>query len=87
MANIYLVTYKADGDFMAEFMNIKQIADLYGCDDINDTTDHKVYRLAPDKEPERLKLQASWVQGIGHTVQLWEPDESEMIDEAEVIEH
>ena len=90
----YLVTYKADGEFMAEFMNIKQIADLYGCSDINDTTDHKVYRLSPDKEPEQLILCEEWVIGSGHMVRLWDPNdepteevEDQPIDEWKVIEH
>ena len=52
----YLMTYKSDGQFVSNLMNMWQIAILYGCSDYNETYDHAVYRLAPDAEPERLKI-------------------------------
>lgn len=66
---MYLITYMSDGDFAAEFMNIKQIASLYGCSDCNETSDHKVYLLTQGAEPERLVLQEEWEKGL-HMVVL-----------------
>lgn len=60
---MYLVTYQADGDFMAEFMRMQQIADIYRYRDDNGTSDHKVYRLTPDAEPEPLKIAEEWKNG------------------------
>ena len=53
---MYLITFKCDGEFMAEFMHMWQIAELYGFNDCNGTGDYKVYRLSPDAEPERLDI-------------------------------
>lgn len=56
MSTMYLVTFQDEFDFMAEFMNIERIADLYGNADGNETINHKVYRLTPKADPERLFL-------------------------------
>lgn len=66
---MYLITFKSDGEFMAEFMHLWQIAEVYGCRDYNETSDHKVYALSPDAEPERLILSEERNGGL-HTLTL-----------------
>ncbi len=82
---MYLVTFKCDGEFVAEFMNMWQIADVYGCSDYNETSDHKVYRLTPDAEPERLKI-AEERDGGCHVVAL-RTMAGEHVDDYEWPEH
>ena len=53
---MYLITFKYDDEFAAEFMHMWQIANVYGFSDCNGATDFKVYRLSPDKDPERLYI-------------------------------
>lgn len=53
---MFLITFMCDGKFVADFMHMWQIADLYGMSDCNGTSDWKVYRLTPDAEPERLYI-------------------------------
>ena len=82
---MYLMTYKCDDQFNAEFVHMWQIADMYGCRDFNETSDHKVYKLATDAEPERLKLAEERNGGL-HTVTLRTMN-GVFVDDAEWPEH
>lgn len=63
---MFLITFMCDGEFIADFMHMWQIADLYGMNDCNGTSDWKVYRLTPDAEPERL-----YIREDHHTIALF----------------
>lgn len=82
---MYLITFKSDGEFVAEFMKMWQIASIYGCSDYNETSDHKVYRLSPDAEPERLILREEFENGL-HTVVL-RTQNGLLVDDADWPEH
>ena len=52
---LYLVQYRCDGVFDAKVMDISELAILIGFCDCNECDDFDIYRLIPDKAPEKLR--------------------------------
>ena len=67
---MYLVTYEADDEFLAEFMSVGTIADNYGHMDENGTSNYRVYRLSANTDPEPLTLKIANAPGVGKIVEI-----------------
>jgi len=79
---MYLMKYRReDGSSVAALMTMSRIANIYGDSKHNETLDHKVFRLHPDKDPEQLVLEEVRDAGL-HTVALW-TENGEYVDEAD----
>ena len=53
----YLVSYECCGEVYHEIMDVYQLAKSIGCADFNERSDHQVWRLLPNAEPQRVRAE------------------------------
>lgn len=77
----YLITYRVEGEFVAEMKSMSDVAKEIGFADCSGAHDFRVYRILPNKDPERLEYEHD-----GNYVYLWDRFGNE-IEAAEYPEH
>lgn len=53
----YLVSYSIEGETVWEVMSMRKVAESIGCADYLERSNHAVWRLIPNREPEPLWIE------------------------------